>query len=88
VVTDLSMPEMSGLDLARELRAMRPRLPILLLTGWIELSSDADFNTELVSGVLQKPVTTVKLLQQVSGLLAPPPDGRAPANGADHAVPA
>ena len=34
VLTDLSMPELSGLDLARELHAVRPNLPIVLVSGF------------------------------------------------------
>jgi CheY-like chemotaxis protein len=33
VVTDLSMPGMSGMDLARELLALKPELPILMVSG-------------------------------------------------------
>jgi len=35
VVTDFSMPSMSGLDLARELVRLRPELPIVLSSGYI-----------------------------------------------------
>ncbi|MGM3293828.1 response regulator, partial [Escherichia coli] len=33
VVTDLSMPHMTGFDLAREILALRPELPVLLTSG-------------------------------------------------------
>ena len=33
VITDLSMPEMSGMDLARELLALRSDIPILMLSS-------------------------------------------------------
>lgn len=33
VVTDLSMPGMSGMDLARELLSLRPDVPILMLSS-------------------------------------------------------
>jgi CheY-like chemotaxis protein len=33
VVTDLSMPGMSGLDLAREILALRPEVPVLMVSG-------------------------------------------------------
>lgn len=35
VVTDLNMPGHSGLDLARELHALRPDLPVIIATGFI-----------------------------------------------------
>ena len=33
VVTDLSMPGMSGMELAREFLALRPDLPVLMISG-------------------------------------------------------
>ena len=37
VVSDLSMPNMSGFDLAREVLAIRPEIPILLTSGYVRL---------------------------------------------------
>jgi len=34
IITDLSMPELSGLDLAREALAIRPGLPVILVSGF------------------------------------------------------
>jgi CheY-like chemotaxis protein len=36
VITDLTMPQMTGLELARELLSIRPNLPIILCTGYSE----------------------------------------------------
>ncbi len=36
VVTDLTMPKMTGMELAQRLWALRPRLPIVLCTGFSE----------------------------------------------------
>jgi CheY-like chemotaxis protein/copper chaperone CopZ len=36
VVTDYNMPGMSGLDVAQEVRALRPGLPVVIATGFIE----------------------------------------------------
>lgn len=44
LITDIRMPGMSGVDLARQVRAMRPCLPILFVTG---------FASELEGGVRQ-----------------------------------
>jgi len=34
VLTDLDMPDLSGWDVARESKALRPHVPVILLTGW------------------------------------------------------
>src|SRR6187402_264630 len=34
LVTDITMPEMDGLELLREVRSIRPFLPIILITGF------------------------------------------------------
>lgn len=76
VITDLTMPGISGLELARELRARSPQLPILLLTGWGPEWDGVTVNPELVNGVLKKPVRLATLVDQVSQLLdesGPPP---------------
>ena len=36
VVTDLSMPRMSGFDLAEALQAIRPDVPIVMTTGYVK----------------------------------------------------
>ena len=33
LLTDITMPEMDGLELARQARAIRPSLPVLYMTG-------------------------------------------------------
>ena len=35
LITDLSMPEMSGADLVRATREIYPQLPVILMTGYI-----------------------------------------------------
>ncbi len=34
VITDLTMPEMNGLEVAKQLRAIRPDLPVILVSGY------------------------------------------------------
>lgn len=41
VVTDLAMPIMNGLELARRLRALEPALPILIFSGAAGAAGDA-----------------------------------------------
>jgi CheY-like chemotaxis protein len=34
VITDLGMPHVDGRQVARELKALDPEMPVILLTGW------------------------------------------------------
>lgn len=60
VVTDLRMPRMDGRRLIRELRAIDPHLPIIVMTGFLAIDIAED---ELTDGtwrdleVLRKPVS-------------------------------
>lgn len=42
VITDQSMPRMSGIELARELTRIRPDIPIILCTGYDPVASGAE----------------------------------------------
>ncbi len=70
VVTDIMMPLMDGLQLTRELLALRPDAPIVAISG-------ADLRLELArqlgaKAVLRKPVGTAELVQTVRLLTARP----------------
>jgi signal transduction histidine kinase/CheY-like chemotaxis protein len=74
VITDLGMPGLNGLELARALHRDQPELPILLLTGWgnqYEGRPPAD-----ITRVVAKPVTLETLASIVRDVLAGHP-GRA-----------
>ena len=47
VILDYSMPGMDGDEVARQMRAMRPDLPILLLSAYVGLPADATANVSL-----------------------------------------
>jgi signal transduction histidine kinase len=61
VLTDLSMPHMSGLDLGRSLLDVRADVPIVLFTGFnADLSAD-DARTAGFRALLSKPITPTSL---------------------------
>jgi PAS domain S-box-containing protein len=64
MVADFAMPRMTGAELSERARAMRPDLPILLVTGYAELAKlAADIP------VLHKPYRQADLAEQVAMLL-------------------
>jgi CheY-like chemotaxis protein len=54
VITDLEMPDMSGIELCRRLRALSPSLKILLSTG-SDILSDDEAVQKGFCGLLRKP---------------------------------
>ncbi|MEK7775658.1 MAG: response regulator [Candidatus Zixiibacteriota bacterium] len=63
VMTDLSMPGMSGLDVARSLRSSRPNLPVVLVTGWDTGLSQAELADAGVREVVYKPFRIEQLTE-------------------------
>jgi CheY-like chemotaxis protein len=64
VVTDLSMPGMSGFDLARELLATRPDLPVVMTSGYLR-PEDQRTAAQIGIGELVLKPTSVEGLGQV-----------------------
>ncbi|MGE3773573.1 MAG: PAS domain S-box protein, partial [Gammaproteobacteria bacterium] len=76
LVTDQTMPGLTGVELARELLAMRPMLPVILCTGFSE-SVDARIAAAMgIRHFFSKPLPLERLLAAVDTLIN---DGPAPA---------
>ncbi|MBX7250150.1 MAG: response regulator [Caulobacteraceae bacterium] len=65
LITDHAMPGMTGAELAVRVRALRPDLPILLATGYAELSDADGPNLPRLS----KPYTQAELAAEIRRLL-------------------
>ncbi|QLA20474.1 response regulator [Desulfolutivibrio sulfoxidireducens] len=66
VVTDQTMPGLSGADLAREMLDIRPELPIILVTGFSESLSKERVRALGIRDFLLKPVLRRDLARAVS----------------------
>lgn len=80
VITDLTMPEMTGDKLASAILEIRPDIPILLCTGYNDLGntnnqrfhSNKDFLKESgITSIFNKPFTADEMKQQVRNALNP-----------------
>ncbi|NIA05421.1 MAG: response regulator [Proteobacteria bacterium] len=56
VITDMTMPKMTGLGLARQLLAMRPDLPIILCTGFSETVNEQSAKAIGIREFIMKPI--------------------------------
>jgi CheY-like chemotaxis protein len=68
IVTDLAMPERSGIELSKVVRARRPDLPIIMVTGYAETLDEE--SARLVTSVVPKPFTGEQLLHAVRSALS------------------
>jgi hypothetical protein len=73
VISDYLMPQLLGVDLAREIHSLRPSLPIVLLTGFIENLPAEAIRAAGVRRVLKKPVTLRELGVALREVLAARP---------------
>ena len=66
---DIHMSEMTGVELAKELKAVNPKMNIIFVTGFSEYAGDA---MELhASGYIMKPVTKEKVERELCDLRFP-----------------
>lgn len=69
VVTDYTMPSLTGAQLAVACRHLRPDLPILLYTGWLEVPEAGHDPAPGRMAVLQKPFSLHDLAGALRQLL-------------------
>ncbi len=69
VITDMSMPHVTGMQLAKELIAARPGVPIIICTGFSERINKEKAAAMGITGFLMKPVIRSKLAEMVRQVL-------------------
>ena len=69
VFTDMTMPNMSGAMLAREILKIRNDIPIILVTGFSERINEEDAKSIGIREFLMKPVSLANLSQTVRKVL-------------------
>ena len=66
IVSDIRMPGMDGLELARLIRKDYPQIPIILMTGYLSEYSSGSASEIGVDGILKKPFKSNDLLAAIS----------------------
>jgi nitrogen-specific signal transduction histidine kinase/ActR/RegA family two-component response regulator len=79
IITDLTMPEMTGRDLARRVFEIRPGMPVILCTGFSSLMTEEAASAMGIKGFLLKPVNTADLAGTIRRVLG----GNAPRSPGD-----
>jgi len=69
VISDLTMPEMNGVELAERILALRPDIPILIASGYLPPDTRERFRTLGVASVIGKPFELKEITDQVRALV-------------------
>ena len=68
VITDLGMPDMTGWEVAQQIKAAHPHLPVILLTGWGHQAPLPTSGQDCVDRVLGKPIRLEALQEAIAAL--------------------
>jgi PAS domain S-box-containing protein len=71
LVTDNSMPKMTGMELAQRVLHARPALPVLLISGLADVADRGELHAAGITSVLAKPHTMDQLRETIHRILDP-----------------
>jgi PAS domain S-box-containing protein len=71
LLTDIVMPGINGLDVAREVKKMFPRIQVIYMSGYTDVAADQFAQIDSFDGIfLDKPLTRRKLITNIKAALA------------------
>jgi CheY-like chemotaxis protein len=73
VITDLGMPGLSGWDVARAVKELRPGTPVAMVTGWSEQIDPAQAGSEGIDYLIAKPFRRQEIRTMVAAALGGSP---------------
>lgn len=69
IITDQTMPDLTGADMAKEFLSIRPGIPIILCTGFSDLVSAEEAKAMGIREYMSKPLTTNELSNIIRNIL-------------------
>jgi PAS domain S-box-containing protein len=72
VITDLTMPEMTGLELSWQILAIRPGIPIILTSGYLNTETLQKARESGIKSVIKKPFDVKEIVAQIRLVLDEP----------------
>ena len=88
VYTDIKMPGMDGLEVAARIKASRPWLPVVIVTGYGTDANEAKAKDIGVAGFLRKPLSPEMIETSVADALLVPQTPALPVEEAHETAPA
>jgi len=69
VITDMTMPRMSGENLAKEILKIRPDMPVIICTGFSNMITPENASSMGIKDFLMKPLTMYDLAKSIRSVL-------------------
>ncbi|MCP4646821.1 MAG: response regulator, partial [bacterium] len=69
VIADYSMPDMTGVEMAEELMAIKPDIPIILSTGFGDMVTEENVKAAGIKELLMKPLVTNDIANAIRRVL-------------------
>jgi CheY-like chemotaxis protein len=69
VITDQTMPHMTGLQLSGKLRQLRPDIPIILCTGFSENANEEIVKAHQINAFVMKPLLKKDIARVIRNVL-------------------
>jgi CheY-like chemotaxis protein/HPt (histidine-containing phosphotransfer) domain-containing protein len=66
IISDIKMPEMSGIELLKNVNKVRPHIPLMIVSGFITKETCLEALSNGCSGILEKPFEEEDLLRQAT----------------------
>ena len=71
VITDLAMPGLNGHELARQIHALRPNVPVVLFSGFAPELSRENLSTAGIREIVGKPISLPEMARTLHRTLSP-----------------
>ena len=70
IITDMRMPGMSGIELAKKVREFNNEIKIFLITAFDihDLENDSDYKAAMIDELIQKPVHFIELRKIINNV--------------------
>jgi PAS domain S-box-containing protein len=69
VITAYTMPKMTGLQMTRELKRIRPDIPVILVTGFSEMVNQENFKSHGIDAFVMKPIISKDIARVIRSVL-------------------
>jgi CheY-like chemotaxis protein len=69
IITDMTMPKMTGDVLAKKIKLIRPDIPVIMCTGFSEIMDEKKAKAIDISAFLYKPIVAKELSQTIRNVL-------------------